>query len=393
MKILNGITLTGNAALDANSLTVGSTQIIATSGRVGIGTTNPTTTLQVAGTITATTFSGPLSGNATTATTLQTARTINATSFNGSANITIDQLYRIDDRAIAPGDITTGYMKFGFGSWNNNSTSPYADFLHFRSYTDSSGGSDNLLMFAKNTIGIRLYQQTYGSTNNYSTYRDVAFTDSPTFTGQVVVAAGTSAAPALTTTGDLNTGMFFPAADTIALTEGGTEVLRITSGSSVGIGTISPTAKLHVTDATTGDLVIFESTDAGASEAPDLVLYRNSASPAINDAIGGIAFRGKNSLATDKTYAQIYATIGDQAALLEDGSIYFNTMTEGTLTEKMRITDVGVGIGATNPTAKLEVSGAGVFSQTVSAATPTATNHLTTKAYVDDVLAIAWLGL
>ena len=40
-------------------------------------------------TLTAGTFSGALSGNATTATTLQTARTINGTSFNGSANITI----------------------------------------------------------------------------------------------------------------------------------------------------------------------------------------------------------------------------------------------------------------------------------------------------------------
>ena len=39
--------------------------------------------------LTATTFSGALSGNATTATTLQTARTINGVSFNGSANITI----------------------------------------------------------------------------------------------------------------------------------------------------------------------------------------------------------------------------------------------------------------------------------------------------------------
>ena len=39
--------------------------------------------------LTATTFSGALSGNASTATTLQTARTINGTSFNGSANITI----------------------------------------------------------------------------------------------------------------------------------------------------------------------------------------------------------------------------------------------------------------------------------------------------------------
>lgn len=41
-----------------------------------------------AGTVTAPTFSGALSGNATTATTLQTARTINGTSFNGAGNIT-----------------------------------------------------------------------------------------------------------------------------------------------------------------------------------------------------------------------------------------------------------------------------------------------------------------
>ena len=39
--------------------------------------------------LTATTFAGALSGNASTATTLQTARTINGVSFNGSTNITI----------------------------------------------------------------------------------------------------------------------------------------------------------------------------------------------------------------------------------------------------------------------------------------------------------------
>ena len=40
------------------------------------------------GTVSATTFSGSLSGNASTATTLATARNINGTSFNGSAAIT-----------------------------------------------------------------------------------------------------------------------------------------------------------------------------------------------------------------------------------------------------------------------------------------------------------------
>jgi hypothetical protein len=65
-------------------------------------------------------------------------------------------------------------------------------------------------------------------------------------TGVTTLSAGTLGAPALTTSGDTNTGMFFPAADTIALVEGGTEVIRINSSSNVGIGTSSPGAKLAV---------------------------------------------------------------------------------------------------------------------------------------------------
>ena len=123
------------------------------------------------------TWSINVTGNAGTATTLQTARTINGTSFNGGANIVIDQLFRIDDRTITPADITAGYMKFGFTSWNNNNGTPYADFLHMRSYTDSSGGNDNLVMFRKDAIGMRVYQQAWGSSSAYSTFKDVVFTD------------------------------------------------------------------------------------------------------------------------------------------------------------------------------------------------------------------------
>jgi hypothetical protein len=60
---------TGNLDVNQNAYVV---------GNVGVG-----------GTVTATAFSGSLTGNATTATTLQTARTINGVSFNGSANITV----------------------------------------------------------------------------------------------------------------------------------------------------------------------------------------------------------------------------------------------------------------------------------------------------------------
>ena len=83
------------------------------------------------------------------------------------------QLLREDNRIIAPNELTAGRLKFGFTSWANNNSSPYADFLHLRSYTDASGGADNLVMFKKSGIGMRIWQQTYGSTTAYSSYADV----------------------------------------------------------------------------------------------------------------------------------------------------------------------------------------------------------------------------
>ena len=57
----------------------------------------------------------------------------------------------------------------------------------------------------------------------------------------VIVGAGTSAAPSITFTGDTNTGIFSPAADTIAFTEGGAESMRIDSSGNMGLG-VTPSA-------------------------------------------------------------------------------------------------------------------------------------------------------
>jgi hypothetical protein len=57
--------------------------------------------------------------------------------------------------------------------------------------------------------------------------------------------AGTAALPAITTTGDTNTGIFFPAADTVATSVAGTESMRIKSN-SVGIGSTLTTSGLTV---------------------------------------------------------------------------------------------------------------------------------------------------
>jgi hypothetical protein len=53
--------------------------------------------------------------------------------------------------------------------------------------------------------------------------------------------AGTVSAPSITFVGDTNTGIYSPAADTIAFTEGGVESMRITDVGNVGIGNNNPT--------------------------------------------------------------------------------------------------------------------------------------------------------
>jgi hypothetical protein len=67
---------------------------------------------------------------------------------------------------------------------------------------------------------------------------------------------------------DANTGMFFPAADTIAFAEGGTEVMRIDSSGNVGIGTSSPSYRLDVV-ASGGTTIsgVYDTNSGGNSQA------------------------------------------------------------------------------------------------------------------------------
>jgi hypothetical protein len=101
--------------------------------------------------------------------------------------------------------------------------------------------------------------------------------------GNIEFRAGTAALPAITTTGDTNTGIFFPAADTIAFTEGGAEAMRIDSSGNVGIGTTTPSTKLHVAGeltlgpvSTEGGQVTFHNPDASTGLVIDVSAANNA---------------------------------------------------------------------------------------------------------------------
>jgi hypothetical protein len=68
---------------------------------------------------------------------------------------------------------------------------------------------------------------------------------------------------------DSNTGMFFPAADTIAFAEGGVETMRLDSAGNVGIGTSSPLTMLNLSrdsglSSGTGTTIAVRLTDTGS---------------------------------------------------------------------------------------------------------------------------------
>jgi len=64
----------------------------------------------------------------------------------------------------------------------------------------------------------------------------LVFGTTPTFTTSALFPAGTVSAPGISVSGDTNTGIYFPAADTISFATAGTQRIRIDSAGNVGIG-------------------------------------------------------------------------------------------------------------------------------------------------------------
>ena len=124
---------------------------------------------------------------------------------------------------------------------------------------------------------------------------------------------GSASTPAIRGT-DTNTGIFFPAADTIAFAEGGAEVARFDSSGNLGIGVTSP--------------------------AVEMVLFKNTSNPRFQ-------IQNSTSGTTNVDGLQV-ALVGSDGYLwnFENGNSIFGT--NGT--ERMRIDSSGsVMIGTTSP--------------------------------------------
>ena len=106
-------------------------------------------------------------------------------------------------------------------------------------------------------------------------------------------------------------------------------------------GAITSTAATTITVADNSDNLTLTSTDADANVGPNLRLYRNSSSPADNDALGFIEFEGRNDNSQDVIYGSLEATLLDASDGTEDGELVMRTMIAGTKTNQLMLKPEG----------------------------------------------------
>jgi hypothetical protein len=149
-------------------------------------------------------------------------------------------------------------------------------------------------------------------------------TDSLVVSGITTVAAGSTSAPSISPTGDSNTGIFFPSADTIAFAEGGAEAARFNSSGELLVGTTSSTVnggKLQISNGIT-----FPATAVACTNANTLDDYEEGTWTPV------VSFGGA-SVGITGTFTGTYTKIGNSI------NVYFRILftSKGSSTGTMKV--------------------------------------------------------
>lgn len=133
-------------------------------------------------------------------------------------------------------------------------------------------------------------------------------------------------------------------------------------GATIGSYTFAVAGTGYFTGSTVGYTPLtLESTEAAAALGPIVDLYRNSASPAASDILGGINFTGNSSTAVKRTLVSLQSVLTTATNAAEVGALNIWTMRAGTLTNTVYI----------NNGAEFRLNGNGMLGWASSGSDPT----------------------
>jgi hypothetical protein len=255
-----------------------------------------------------------------------------------------------------------------------------------------SAGSGSNITLANGTTKIIATDGIGAGSNVVELTQDLAIADM-SVDGILSLADGTNSAPSLTNTGDTNTGLYFPAADEVGITVGGTQVFKADSTGVDVTGAVTATTStdqafpltvsntdsdsntyikyldnggqfwstginyanndfyfnyngsfigrflnaggLELTRADNDAVLIIKSTDADANDGPIFDLIRDSSSPADNDGIGSIRWKADDSAGNETQYADIRVFTDDVTDGTEDVNFTLRGIRNGTLVSRL----------------------------------------------------------
>jgi hypothetical protein len=167
---------------------------------------------------------------------------------------------------------------------------------------------------------------------------------------------GAVGTPSITFTGDLNTGIYSPAADTIAFVEGGVEAMRIDTSGRLLVGTSSTSTDCRA---------LFQARSGSSTTNTTVVFSGGNSAPATNEGLGYLAF-------SDSTHTLSAWVAGERDGGTWSGSskptrLVFYTTADGASspTERMRIASNGeLLVGGTNDNGafNIQCNGTGIWA-------------------------------
>ena len=231
------------------------------------------------------------------------------------------------------------------------------------------------------------------TSDNGSTWREGLRVD--VATAALRVPAGTVGAPSLTSAGDPNTGLFYPAADTVAVASGGAEAVRIVPGMILVNATASlgpsqaPSARFQIagTAASNASMALGRfSANSGSSSINFLKSRSTSVAPgaavANNDLIGTINFDGDTGSAFELGARITVAADGAPSAGSMPARLALATSPAGSVSpiERLRVAANGA---VSFPSAATTASGANAFLD--SASSNTLLRSTSSRRYKQDI--------